>query len=198
MEKVTDKIKYDAKVIENKVKNGKVKSFNWGWFKFSKCILGLVIYSLSINLFVVPNHLYTGGILGFAQILRTWLVTTFNIHLKFDISSIIYYLLNLPLLILAFKKISKPFLIRTIFTVTVNALFLFIIPIPAKPLIENLLANTVVGGIICGLGIGMILSTGSSTGGTDIIGIIVNKKYLVIFIFFFVVILNIPSLFFIL
>lgn len=177
MDKVADKIKYDAKIIENKVKSGKVKSFNWGWFKFSKCILGILLYSLAINLFVVPNHLYTGGILGLAQILRTCLISAFNIHLKFDISSIIYYLINLPLLILAFKKISKPFLIRTIFTVTVNSLLLFIIPIPDKPLIENLLANTMVGGIICGLGIGMILSTGSSSGGTDIIGIVVNKKY---------------------
>ena len=170
-------IKEEAHLIEDKVKNGKVKSFNWGWFKFCKCILGIFLYSLAVNVFVVPNNLYTGGILGLSQIIRTALISAFNINMPFDISSIIYYCINLPLLILAYKKISKTFFIRTIFTVSINSLFLALIPIPSAPLIEDLLANTLVGGMICGLGIGMILSTGSSSGGTDIIGIVINKKY---------------------
>ncbi len=170
-------IKEEAHIIESKVKNGKVKSFNWGWFKFSKCILGVFLYSLAVNVFVVPNNLYTGGILGLSQIIRTAIITTFNINLPFDLSSIIYYLINLPLLLLAYKKISKTFFIRTIFTVSINSLLLALIPIPSAPLVEDLLANTLIGGIIGGLGIGMILSTGSSSGGTDIIGIVINKKH---------------------
>ena len=178
MEKKKRKIlKYKARRIEDKVKNGKVPSFNWGWFKFGKCILGIFLYSLSVNLFVVPNNLYTGGILGLSQIIRSLLISAFNIHTNFDISSIIYYLINLPLFIVAYKNISKTFFVRTIFTVTINSLFLFIIPIPTVPLTDNLLVNTMIGGIICGLGIGMVLSTGSSSGGTDIIGISINKKH---------------------
>ena len=176
MDKVADKIKYDAKIIENKVKSGKVKSFNWGWFKFSKCILGILLYSLAINLFVVPNHLYTGGILGLAQILRTCLISAFNIHLKFDISSIIYYLINVPLFLIAYKRISKTFFIRTLFAVSINSLFLMVIPIPSKPLINDMLCNTLIGGILGGIGIGMALSTGSSTGGTDIIGVALSRR----------------------
>ena len=170
-------IKEEAHIIEKKVKNGKVKSFNWGWFKFYKCIVGIFLYSLAVNVFVVPNNLYTGGILGLSQIIRTAVISAFNIKLPFDLSSIIYYCINLPLLFLAYKKISKTFFIRTIFTVSINSLFLALIPIPSAPLIEDLLANTLVGGMICGLGIGMILSTGSSSGGTDIIGIVINKKH---------------------
>lgn len=178
MKKKNSKIlKYKARKFENKVKNGKVPSFNWGWFKFSKCIIGIFLYSLSVNLFIVPNNLYTGGILGLSQIIRSFLISTFNIHTNFDISSIIYYLINIPLFIIAYKNISRTFFIRTIFTVTINSLFLFIIPIPTAPLTENLLVNTMIGGIICGLGIGMVLSTGSSSGGTDIIGISINKKH---------------------
>ena len=171
------------RVIKNKISHrvdrilhGSLKPFNWGWFKFSKCILGVFLYALAVNLFVVPNHLYTGGILGLSQVIRTALVSTFNIDLGFDISSIIYYAINLPLLLLAYKRISKTFFIRTIFTVTLCSLFLAVIPIPNQPIIDEFLASVLLGGIIAGQGIGMILSTGSSSGGTDIIGIVINRK----------------------
>lgn len=100
--------------INREIKNNKIfnflKAFNWGWFKFSKCIFGLFISSLAINLFIVPNNLYTGGTLGFAQILRTVIVSAFNINVNIDISSIIYYLINIPLFLIAYKDISKTFL----------------------------------------------------------------------------------------
>ena len=75
MEKKTHKHK-----LERIVKIRFEKSFKWGWFKFGKCLLGILIYSLGINLFIVPNHLYTGGILGMAQLLRTALVSIFKEH----------------------------------------------------------------------------------------------------------------------
>lgn len=166
--------------INREIKNNKffnlLKAFNWGWFKFSKCIFGLFISSLAINLFIVPNNLYTGGTLGFAQILRTVIVSAFNINVNIDISSIIYYLINIPLFLIAYKDISKTFFIRTLFSVTINSIFLILIPIPKEPLIQDLLGNVLIGGIIGGIGIGMVLSTGSSTGGTDIVGIVMSKK----------------------
>ena len=166
--------------INNEIKNNKIfnllKLFNWGWFKFSKCILGLFISSLAVNLFIVPNNLYTGGTLGFAQILRTIIISTFNINVNIDISSIIYYLINIPLFLMAYKEISKTFFIRTLFAVTINSIFLILIPIPEEPLIQDLLGNVLIGGIIGGIGIGMVLSTGSSTGGTDIVGVAMSKK----------------------
>ena len=175
MEKVLEK------GITNIEKNNKKKFninklFNWGWFKFSKCIIGIFIMSLAVNLFIVPNNLYTGGILGLSQLIRTMIVSVFKINFNFDISSIIYYLINVPLFLIAYKRISKTFFIRTLFAVTINSLFLMIIPIPSKPLIKDLLVNVLIGGFLGGIGIGMALSTGSSTGGTDIIGILLSKR----------------------
>ena len=152
------------------------KLFNWGWFKFSKCIIGIFIMSLAVNLFIVPNNLYTGGILGLSQLIRTMLVSVFKINFNFDISSIIYYLINVPLFLIAYKRISKTFFVRTLFAVTINSLFLMIIPIPSEPLIKDLLVNVLIGGFLAGIGIGMALSTGGSTGGTDIIGILLSKR----------------------
>ena len=168
---------------KNEIKHSKkndrfdiIKLFNWGWFKFSKCTLGIFICSLAINLFIVPNNLYTGGTLGLSQLIRTAINSVFNINFNFDISSIIYYIINVPLFLLAYKRISKTFFIRTLFAVTINSLFLMIIPIPSAPLIDDLLGNVLIGGILAGIGVGMALSTGSSTGGTDIIGIALSKR----------------------
>jgi uncharacterized membrane-anchored protein YitT (DUF2179 family) len=152
------------------------KMFNWGYFKFFKCIFGITLTALAVNLFIVPNNLYTGGILGVSQLLRNLIINIFHLDLEFDISSIIYYLINIPLLFVAYKKISKQFLTRTLFTVTINSLLLMTIPIPDKPLVENLLTNVLIGGIMAGIGYGMVLSTGSSSGGTDIIGLVFSKK----------------------
>ncbi len=158
-------------------KNSFFKLLNWGWFKFLKCILGLFICSLAINLFIVPNNLYTGGTLGLAQLIRTAIISIFKLNMSFDISSIIYYLINIPLFVIAFKRISRVFFIRTLFAVSVNSMFLMIIPIPNQPIIQDLLPNVLIGGILAGIGVGMALSTGSSTGGTDIIGIDLSKRY---------------------
>lgn len=166
-----------TKDINNDNRLNIFKLFNWGWFKFSKCILGLFICSLAINLFIVPNNLYTGGTLGLSQLIRTAINSIFKLNLNFDISSIIYYLINIPLFIIAFKRISRIFFIRTLFAVSVNSLFLMIIPIPNQPIIQDLLPNVLIGGILAGIGVGMALSTGSSTGGTDIIGIDLSKRY---------------------
>lgn len=176
MEKVIEK-KSVTNIEQNNTKKFNIfKLFNWGWFKFTKCILGIFISSLAINLFIVPNNLYTGGILGLSQLIRTMLVSIFKINVNFDISSIIYYLINVPLFLIAYKRISKTFFIRTLFAVTINSLFLMIIPIPSEPLIKDLLVNVLIGGFLCGIGIGMALSTGGSTGGTDIIGILLSKR----------------------
>ncbi len=168
---------HNNEILNNKFsKTNILSSFNWGWFKFSKCIAGTLIFSIAINWFVVPNNLYTSGVLGFAQLIRTIIVSFFNLNISIDISSIIYYMINIPLLLIAYKKISKTLFIRTLFTVTINSLFLAIIPIPEKPLIQDLLANVLIGGILGGIGVGMTLSTGSSTGGIDILGILFSRK----------------------
>lgn len=168
--------KSEIKDNNNIVKFNILNSFNWGWFKFCKCILGIFIFSLGINLFIVPNNLYTGGILGLAQLIRNAINSIFKLNVNFDISSIIYYMINIPLFLIAYKKISKTFFTRTLFAVTINALFLAIIPIPPEPLMKDLLGNVLIGGILSGVGIGMALSTGGSTGGIDIIGIALSKK----------------------
>ena len=150
------------------------KIFNWNLNDVIKAIIGSILFCIAINFFVVPNHLYTGGVLGLSQLLRSIIIDTFNLKLSFDFSGIIYYVINVPLFLLAYKTIGKTFCVRTLFVVSFQAILLSLIP--TKLLVDDILTNVLVGGIIGGAGVGMILSSGASTGGTDIIGLSVAKR----------------------
>lgn len=148
--------------------------FNWTFKDLVKVLIGSLFFCVAINFFVVPNHLYTGGVLGLAQLLRSIAIDIFKLETTFDFSGIIYYLINIPLLFLAYKSLGKTFFFRTIFAVSIQTLMLSFIP--NIKVVEDILTNVFVGGIIGGIGVGMILSSGASTGGTDIVGLMLAKK----------------------
>ncbi len=148
--------------------------FNWTFKDLIKVLIGSLFFCVAINFFVVPNHLYTGGVLGLAQLLRSIAIDIFKLETTFDFSGIIYYLINIPLLFLAYKSLGKTFFFRTIFAVSIQTLMLSFIP--NIKVVEDILTNVFVGGIIGGIGVGMILSSGASTGGTDIVGLMLAKK----------------------
>lgn len=138
------------------------------------CIAGAAVYAVGINLFVVPAGLYAGGIMGISQVIRTLL--TEYLHLNFgtlDIAGLIYYVINIPIFILAFTRLGKSFFVKTLITVTAMSAFLSAIP-PTK-IVEDNMAACVVGGILAGAGLGMVLRLGSSGGGMDVIGVILAK-----------------------
>ena len=150
------------------------KIFKWDLSEIVKNFVGLLIFCIGINLFIEPNHLYSGGVLGLAQLLNKLSndLLSLNIHL----TGIIYLIINIPLLIMAHFKISKSFCVRTIFTVGVQTILLNIIPIPSTALVSDILTNVLIGGTIVGIGYALVLSSTGSTGGIDILGIIITSK----------------------
>ena len=151
------------------------KLFKWNIQDIIKDTLGVILFSISINLFVEPNNLYSGGVFGLAQLLNNLIKYLFDIN---NISpSIIYLILNIPLFLLAYYKISKSFCFRTIYTIIIQTIILIFIPIPENPIVNDLLTNVLIGGTLVGIGCALILSSTGSTGGTDIIGIVLTNKY---------------------
>jgi uncharacterized membrane-anchored protein YitT (DUF2179 family) len=148
--------------------------FHWSIEDLIRALLGSLLFCFAINFFVVPNHLYTGGVLGMSQLIRSIFIEVFHINTSFDFSGIIYYLINVPLFLVAYKNVGKTFFFRTLFAVSVQALMLSLLP--TKLLVDDVLTNVLVGGILGGAGVGIILSSGASTGGTDIIGLALAKK----------------------
>ena len=95
----------NARDIENKIH----------FERFLLCMVGGAIYAVGVNLFIVPFNLYSGGIVGISQLIRTLLAD--YIHLQFgskDVAGIIFYVLNIPILIYAFPRLDKLFFLKTL------------------------------------------------------------------------------------
>ena len=150
------------------------KLLKWNLNDFLRAVIGSFIFCFAVNFFVVPNNLYTGGILGLSQLIRSIVLDIFKLKITFDFSGIIYYLINIPLFVIAYKRVGKTFFFRTLFAVSIQAVMLSLIP--CKQLVNDTLTNVVVGGLLGGVGCGIILSSGASTGGTDIVGLALAKK----------------------
>lgn len=145
--------------------------------KYLFVILGTVVYTLGLNLFVTPMHLYSGGVMGISQILRTVFTDKLGIRLgDADIAGIIYYIFNVPLLIMAYKKLSKQFFFKTIISVTFMMIIMALIPVP-EPIVSDMLTGCIIGGMACGAGIGMVLIAGGSGGGFDIVATYLAKNH---------------------
>jgi uncharacterized membrane-anchored protein YitT (DUF2179 family) len=147
------------------------------WMRIVLALVGTVICDAGLNLFIVPQGFYTGGLLGTCQLIRNALATYLNFHVTlFDLSGALYLLLNIPILLLAWRTLGKPFVVKTMLCTLSTSLFLTIIPIPTTPIIADPLTSCLVGGIICGFGWGLMLTCGASSGGLDIIGLYLSKK----------------------
>ena len=146
------------------------------WARMAVGLLGAMLVALSTNLFIVPLNLYTGGLLGFCQLLRTILTQKLGIDLGFDFSGALYLLLNIPLLLLAWKNLGRGFVVRTVSCTVCCSLFLMILPVPAQPIVDDMLTSCLLGGMVSGFAGGLILTCGCSAGGLDILGLYLNKK----------------------
>lgn len=145
---------------------------------FAMVFIGSFLFAFGVNIFIVPLGLYSGGIIGFAQIIRTILIEQLGLSIPsgIDIAGILNFLLNVPLFLLAYRSISRKFFMKTLWSVIVQTLFLTVIMIPKQPVLDDVLATCLIGGILCGIGIGLTLRSGGSGGGVDILGVYFTKK----------------------
>lgn len=142
------------------------------WFQlkdFLFIILGSFSYALAWQGFLIPNQLTTGAVTGLASIIYYAFGTP-----PVDVT---YAVANVILLIFALKILGLKFCIRTIFGVFFCWLFLHILPlwIPNGLVQGDTFMASVIGGILCGVGLGVVFTSNGSTGGTDIIAAMVNK-----------------------
>lgn len=147
------------------------------WLRLVAAVVGELIAAAAMNLFIVPLNLYSGGTMGVCQLVRTLLVT--NLGLNFgatDVAGILYFLVNIPILIFAYKNLGKVLVVKTLICTTAYSLFYSAIPIPAAPIVDDYLTACLLGGILTGIGSGIVLTCGCSSGGLDIIGLCLSKR----------------------
>jgi uncharacterized membrane-anchored protein YitT (DUF2179 family) len=133
-------------------------------------VMGALLNAIAMNFFLIPANIYASGFTGVAQLLSTLLKS----FAPFDISTgIILLLLNIPITIIAWKKVGKSFTIYSFISVILMTFFLEIIPITKVS--PDILLNAVFGGVIVAVGVGITLKYGASTGGMDIIAMLLSR-----------------------
>ena len=143
--------------------------------EYALVTLGVISYALGWSIFLLPNNLIGGGVSGFASILF------YATGLPMGVT---YFILNVLLLVIGTKILGTGFGGKTIYAIVMTSVMLSIMPkiIPADFIHEFALSNgklicTFLGGIIAGFGIGLSISQGGSTGGTDIVALVWCRFY---------------------
>jgi len=142
-------------------------------------IFGVACFAASYRWFLVPLGLYSGGFTGISQLIKLFLeeVVGIRFHETMDVTGIIFWCINLPLLVVGYKSIGGKFLIRTVIAVGIQSFLLTFIPAPQHPLIDDILLNCIIGGMLSGFGVGVTLRAGGSGGGLDIVGMYCVKEH---------------------
>ncbi len=128
-------------------------------------LLSALLVAAGLNLFLIPHQLLSGGLTGVASIIGY--ITGWNI-------SIVYFLLNVPLIIWGWKAVGRRYIVYSCISVVGTTWFMALIPV--IQVTKDPILAAVFGGIISAGGIGFSLRVGGSTGGFDILGSIVTRR----------------------
>ncbi|QPQ32999.1 YitT family protein [Lysinibacillus sp. JNUCC 51] len=128
--------------------------------------LGAFIMALGLELFLVPNNIMDGGIVGVS------IITSHLLNLPLGI---FIFILNLPFIFLGYKQIGKTFALSTGLGITVLSLTTLFLH-NLNPFTQDTLLATVFGGMILGIGVGIVIRYGGSLDGTEILAILFNRK----------------------
>ncbi|MBE6757920.1 MAG: YitT family protein [Ruminococcaceae bacterium] len=137
---------------------------DWAYYVF-----GCLLYAVGVDMFITPNHLVPGGVTG-VSILINYVMPAFPVGAGI-------FVINIPLLILAWIYIGRAFAWRTtavtaLASVIIDLLVPFVTPYTADPLLAALF-----GGVLSGLGLALVFLRGATTGGSEIVARLLEKKY---------------------
>lgn len=138
--------------------------------QFSIAILFGFLNGLGVNFFLSPANLYSSGVTGMAQIISSFFTDSVSIFSSIALWNL---LINLPLIYISWKKLGHNFTVFTLCTVVSSSFF--INSLPVIKITDNLVLAAIAGGVLTGVGIGLCLRYGFSTGGVDIIALVVQK-----------------------
>ena len=129
-------------------------------------MIGATLSSIALEIFLIPNNIIDGGIVGISMI---------SSHLTHVPLGIFTFVLNIPFFIIGYRQIGKSFVLSTIFAVTCLSIGVSVLqPIPG--LTQDVFLAAIFGGIINGAGVGLIIRAGGSLVGTEIVAVILDKK----------------------
>jgi uncharacterized membrane-anchored protein YitT (DUF2179 family) len=129
-----------------------------------------VLAAIGVNMFLAPSNIFSGGVTGLSQLLSSIGLDFLNVNISIAAWVLI---LNLPLAVLSWLKLGKKFTLYTILAVVSSSFFMKIIPV--VEITQNQILASIFGGVLTGAGVGLCLREGFSTGGTDILMLVIQK-----------------------
>lgn len=133
---------------------------------YTQIVVGSLMGALSFPLFLTPNHIAPGGLTGIATVLN------FLFHWPVGTASLI---MNIPLFFVGYRAMGHVFAFRSLLATVLFSLLIDLIPIP--PMTMEPLLGAVFGGVLLGVGLGLILRGGATTGGTDMAARMVHSHF---------------------
>lgn len=136
------------------------------FLRFIFVTIGAMLMAVALEFFLIPNNILDGGITGISIIigyLTGWRV------------GFVLFLLNLPFIWLGYKQIGKTFALTTLYGIFVLS-FTSVLLHNAYIVTDDLLLDTVFGGIILGIGVGIVIRSGGSLDGTEVLSILLSNK----------------------
>ncbi len=143
--------------------------------------IGVAISVCGLNLFLVPEKIAAGGVSGIATII--YYISDTKIPISISIAA-----LNIPLFLFGFRKMGKTFLFRTAYSLALYSALAAIIPIYSPT--HDIILGSLYGGVLMGVGLGIVIKAGGSTGGSDMAGVILNAHFKTLSISTFVFIID--------
>lgn len=131
--------------------------------------VGSVLYAVSVNCFSAPNHIAPGGVTGVATMVHYVLPSA-------PIGFVIF-LLNIPLCILAWLFIGHAFTVRTAVCTVLSSVVIDVLAAVLPPYTGDTFLVAVMGGVLSGIGVGLIFLRGGSTGGTEVVARLLERRF---------------------
>ncbi len=133
---------------------------------YAQILIGSVIGAAAYPTFLIPNNIAPGGLTGVATILN------FLAGWPVGVTALV---LNIPLFLIGYRTMGKVFAFRSLVATTLFTILIDILPL--KPVSEDPLLGTLFGGVVLGIGLGLILRGGATTGGSDMVARMVHRRF---------------------
>lgn len=133
-------------------------------------IFGSLLMAISLNFFLINANVYASGFSGAAQLVSSILFDQLGISIS---TGILLFIFNIPVIILGWFKVGRGFTIYSIISVVFATIFLEVLPVLS--ISSDIILNAVFGGVIAGVGVGISLKLGASTGGMDIVAMVLSR-----------------------
>lgn len=155
-----------SQTIDRTVKQHKKMPLKEKIKRFSFITLGAILMAVALELFLVPNKLLDGGIVG---------ISIMASHLLKLPLGVFIFILNIPFFYLGYKQIGKTFAFSTLYAITILSISTALLH-PVPPFAQEKFLVTIFGGVILGLGVGLVIRYGGSLDGSEILAILISNK----------------------